>query len=81
MGITYPSKAIEYIKRLTDTKVPTEPMTKTPVRKAVPENSSAEQPFPRAKPEDVGIPSSRIAEFLRELYENRALDTHGVTVI
>ena len=53
MGITYPSKAIEYIKRLTDTKVPTEPMTKTPVRKAVPENSSAEQPFPRAKPEDV----------------------------
>ena len=61
MGITYPSKAIEYIKRLTDTKVPTEPMTKTPVRKAVPENSSAEQPFPRAKPEDVGIPSSRIA--------------------
>ena len=81
MGITYPSKAIEYIKRLTDTKVATEPMTKTPVRKSVPENSSAEQPFPRAKPEDVGIPSSRIAEFLRELYENRALDTHGVTVI
>ena len=38
MGITYPSKAIEYIKRLTDTKVPTEPMTKTPVRKSVTEN-------------------------------------------
>lgn len=28
MGITYPSKAIEYIKRLTDTKVPVIATTK-----------------------------------------------------
>ena len=81
MGITYPSKALEYIKRLTDTKVPTESMTEVPVHKIEPKNSATEQPFERAKPENVGIPSSRIAEFLRELYENRDLDMHGVTII
>ena len=81
MGITYPSKALEYIKRLTDTRVPTESITKVPVHKIEPKNSATEQPFERAKPEDVGIPSSRIAEFLRELYENRDLDMHGVTII
>ena len=36
MGITYPSKAIEYIKRLTDTKVPVIATTKNPILKAEP---------------------------------------------
>lgn len=81
MGITYPSKAIEYIKRLTDTKVPVIATTKNPILKAEPKNAVIEQPFERAKPEEVGIPSERIAEFLRELYENRDVDVHGVTII
>lgn len=53
MGITYPSKALEYIKRLTDTRVPTESMTEVPVHKIEPKNSATEQPFERAKPENV----------------------------
>ena len=47
MGITYPSKALEYIKRLTDTKVPTESITEVPVHKIEPKNSATEQPFER----------------------------------
>ena len=66
MGITYPSKAIEYIKRLTDTKVPVIATTKNPILKAEPKNAVIEQPFERAKPEEVGIPSERIAEFLQK---------------
>ena len=73
MGITYPSKALEYIKRLTDTKVPTESITEVPVHKIEPKNSATEQPFERAKPESVGIPSSRIAEFLASFMRTATL--------
>ena len=80
-SFTFPSKSLEYIKRLTDTKVPTVSITGFTVPKANPKNQRTRQPLDRAAPEETGIPSKRISEFLRELYENPDLDIHGVTIV
>lgn len=81
MGITYPTRIFEYVKRVFDSRIPTVPLIKEPVTKAPPVYYDVAQPFERAKPEDTGIPSGVIQDFLRELSEDRTLNMHSVMII
>lgn len=81
MGITYATKALEYVKRVFDGRVPTEPILSQPTRKEPPAYIAIKQPLTRARPEDVGIPSALVYNFLRELKEDKTLVNQSIMIV
>ncbi len=82
MDIIVQSNSLKHILRLFDRSTQTKPFHEFEVKKPLcPKDEPILMPFPRALPEDVGVCSRLIADFIRELYLDRDLDMHGVMII
>lgn len=79
MGLFSISQSLGFAGKIFDNKVTTEPMIELPSFK--PHASFAKQnDLPRCHPENEGIPSSVVLDFLRTLAEDRTLNMHGITI-
>ncbi len=81
MSLSSTNHSIQLIARLLDTDSPTVPIVDFgPQKPAVPTGTSS-QPLPQAAPEQEGIPSRHIANFLKALSGEPTLRMHSVLIV
>jgi CubicO group peptidase (beta-lactamase class C family) len=82
MDIIVNPNIIRYMTRLLDR---TSPMLQIsdhiPEKPLSPTDIPIEQPFPRAKPEDKGVKSSTVRDFIYEVICDRDIKLHGIIII
>ena len=81
MDISSLNGTVGLVKDLFDAKVPTSAAVNFKDRKPEFIFNGIEQPFPRATPEDEGISSRHIRDFLSELKNDKTLRMHNVIVL
>lgn len=81
MSISSANRSLQLVMRLLDSKSATEPMVDFgPQKPEIPLRPSS-QPLPRQTPEQQGIPSRHIAEFLQALEQDPTLNMHSILVV
>lgn len=75
------NKTLTLFNRLLDTSEPTRPMIDLPHGKPSLPLRRSDPPLPRSTPEQEGVPSAKIAEFLTLLSTDDTLNMHSVTVL
>ena len=82
MDIIVNSNIVRYFTRLLDR---TSPMTQisdhVPDKPLAPVNVPIEQPFPRCKPEDKGVSTTAVRDFIYEVICDREIKLHGIMII
>ncbi len=82
MDLIIQTRFFKHIAKMFDRASSTEPQSNLLIYKPLcPQNAPQEQPFPRKTPEEVGVSSKYIADFLSELTAVKGIDLHGVMVI
>lgn len=80
MGVSALNSAIRLLRSIFDTKSATEavlaPFSKPEIKKSI-----IEQPFERCTPENAGISSRRVKEFLEKLNNDPSLNMHSVLIL
>ena len=81
MSITATGHSLKMIVNFLDPKQSTKPIIEdTPLKKLIP-IGPVDMPFERTSPESVGISSSYIESFLRELARDRVINMHSVLIL
>ena len=78
MSITSINNSFNLFARLFESRKATEPIIKWRSEKPLLTDEPVSSPLPRALPEETGIPSGVIADFLTELKNDPTLDMHTV---
>ncbi len=82
MDIIIQSRFFKHLLKLFDRSAPTEPPIKQLINKPLcPHNIPELMPLERVTPEDVGVSSAYIADFIKELSDEKSLDIHGVMIM
>lgn len=80
MGLFSLSQALGFAGKILDNRVSTEPAIEFSTDKPpCPQGLAGD--LPRCAPEEEGIPSSHITQFLRALSEDKTLNMHSVTIL
>lgn len=82
MPIKTNGAALGLILQMLDPLSPTKPRLKTTPQK--PDFGGVIPtlfPLPRKKPEEMGVSSSLVADFIKELYEDKSLDSHSLMIV
>lgn len=81
MSITSINNSFNLFARLFESRKATEPIIKWRSEKPLLTDEPVSSPLPRALPEETGIPSGVIADFLTELKNDPTLDMHTVLFV
>lgn len=81
MNISTAGRTVQLLKRICDTRNPTQPFLPPAGEKASLPLRAAQQPFPRATPESQGISSDHIRRFLEELGRGGDLYMQNVLIL
>lgn len=81
MDIKTDGAALSLIFDLFDTKTSTKPRIPETVQKKPYVFSEINQPFPRSTPEEQGVESARIAQFITSVKRDGTLDPHGILIL
>ena len=81
MSITSINNSFNLFARLFESRKATEPIIKWRSEKPLLTDEPVSSPLPRALPEETGIPSGVIADFLTDLKNDPTLDMHTVLFV
>ena len=81
MGINSLNNTLTLIGRLFDTRQPTKPIYPDTSEKPPRRSSPIRQPLPRCTPEESGISSAHVTEFLREIAQDESLNMHSILIL
>ncbi|MDO4539868.1 MAG: serine hydrolase [Syntrophomonadaceae bacterium] len=82
MDLKMQTNAVKLVWSILDRRHNTTPIIPPyPHKTKFPEEGALEQPFPRCTPEEQGISSHYVADFLDELQKERGLDMHSIMIL
>ena len=81
MDLTVLNNTLSLVRRIIDTRSSTKPIVDTVPDKPAFVREPVAAPFPRATPEEKGVPSALLEDYYRTLRDHRELDMHSVLVM
>ncbi len=82
MDLIVNANILRHLSRLFDRSAAAEPTIEHRMDKPLcPALTPEEQPFPRKRPEEVGLSSRRLASFLKEVQDDPSLTLHGILIV
>lgn len=81
MDIRTYGSAAGLVRQILDPKTATTPVMETPPQKPAFRQTAVCRPFPRKTPEEVGLSSAHIADYLRTLAAERSLNMHSILIL
>lgn len=81
MSLSDLNNAITLLGRLIDTRQAIKPIYTVASEKPPFRPSAIRQPFVRCRPEEVGVSSAKIGEFLAEIAEDETLNMHSILIL
>ena len=81
MSISDLNNAITLLGRLMDTRQAIKPIYPDSSEKPPFRPTGMKQPFARCRPEEAGVSSAKVADFLREIAEDETLNMHSILIL
>lgn len=81
MSISDLNNALTLAGRMMDTRQAIKPIYQDTSEKPPFRHSEVKQPFLRCRPEEVGVSSAKIADFLTEIAEDETLNMHSILIL
>ena len=81
MSISDLNNALTLASRMMDTRQAIKPIYQDTSEKPPFRHSAVKQPFLRCRPEDAGVSSAKIADFLTEIAEDETLNMHSILIL
>ena len=81
MGINSLNNTLSLVGRIFDTRQAVRPLIPDTSEKPPRRFSPIRQPFPRVTPEEAGVPSGVLADFLGEIAADETLNMHSLLIL